>query len=121
MSPVNGRTPDASAPRIPGIRAHCDNGELVRLLGKKVESRGLDCRLVTYPDDESPDSHIEEIVVTNPRSPERGEVRVSDDGSVTWEYSGTLDDASVGRIADEITNALRASGLPVRRRGLICE
>jgi|SRR5450755_3045965 hypothetical protein len=102
-----------------GSRAHCDNGELIRMLGKKLESRGLEFRLVTYPDDESQDSHVEQIVVTNPRSPERGEVRVSDDGSVTWEYLGRLDDGGAGGILDEIINALRASGLPLRRRGLI--
>jgi hypothetical protein len=119
MSGVNGGTPGKPGPQPWDSGAHCESGEVIRLLGKKVESRGLDFRMVTYPDGESPDSHIDYIVVTNPRSPERGEVRVSDDGSVTWEYSGTLDDAGVGRIADEITNALRASGLPVRRRGLI--
>jgi hypothetical protein len=111
---------------IPGTLApqrqeHCDNGELIQMLGKKLESRGLDFRLVTYPDDESQDSHIEQIVVTNPRSPERGEVRVSDDGSVTWEHLGSLDGAGAGRILDEITNALRATGLPLRRRGLLNE
>jgi len=99
---------------------HRDNGELAQMLGKKLESRGLDVRLATYPDDERQDRHIEQIVVTNPRSPERGEVRVSDDGSVTWEYLGSLDGVGPSRILDEITNALRASGLPVRRRGLIC-
>jgi hypothetical protein len=104
-----------------GSRAHCGNGELIRMLGKRLESRGLEFRLVTYPGDESQDSRAEQIVVTNPRSPERGEVRVSDDGSVTWEYHGTLDDAGACRILDEIINALRASGLPLRRRGLIDE
>lgn len=104
-----------------GSRAPCDNGELIQMLGKKLESRGLEFRLVAYPDDENQDSHIEQIVVTNPRSPERGEVRVSDEGAVTWEYFGTLDSAGAGRIADEITNALRASGLPLRQRDLIHE
>jgi hypothetical protein len=121
MNQVNGRAPDTSAPQPAGGRGHCENGELMMMLGKKLESRGLDLRLVTCPDDESPESRIEQIVVTNSRSPERGEVRVSDDGCVTWEYSGTLDDAGAGRIADEITNALRASGLPARRRGLAYE
>jgi hypothetical protein len=116
MSEFNGRPPETSAQENPGRRAHCENGDLMRNLGTKLESRGLDVRLVTYPDDESPDSPIEQIVVTNSRYPELGEVRVSDDGGLTWDYFGTLDEAGVGRIADEITNALRAPGLPVRRR-----
>lgn len=114
MSEVNDSTPRVSAPRCGGGRAHCENGELIRMLGKKLESRGLDFRLVTYPGDDSPDSHIEQIVVTNPRAAERGEVRVSDDGTVTWEYSGKLDEDGAGRIMGEIINALRASGMPLR-------
>jgi hypothetical protein len=109
-----------SAPHDQSERTKCVTGRLIRVLGEKLESRGLEFRLVTYLGDESQDRHVEQIVVTNPRSPERGEVRVSDDGSVTWEYLGTLDDGGgAGGILDEIINALRASGLPLRRRGLI--
>jgi hypothetical protein len=108
--------PGTQAAQRPASQAHCENGDLARMLGKRLESRGLSFRLVTCPDEDSPDSHIEQVIVTNPQSPERGEVRVSDDGNVTWEYSGALDDAGASRIVDEITNALRASGLPFRRR-----
>jgi hypothetical protein len=98
-------------PTRQGGRAHCMNGELARLLVRKLESRGLDCRLVTYPGDADDDEHVEEIVIVNPAARERGEVWVGDDGSVTWEYFGKLDEAGVSSIVDEITNALRARGV----------
>jgi hypothetical protein len=94
-----------------GDRSHCMNGELARMLAKKLESRGLDSRLMTYPGDADDEEHVEEIVVVNPAARERGEVRVGDDGSVIWEYFGRLDDAGVSSIVDEITNALRAPGV----------
>lgn len=102
-------------PTRQGGRAHCMNGELARLFVKKLESRGLDCRPVTYPGDADDDEHIEEIVIVNPAARERGEVRVGDDGSVTWEYFGRLDEVGVSRIVDEITNALRATGVRLVR------
>jgi hypothetical protein len=94
-----------------GGRAHCMNGELARLLAKKLEGRGLDSRLVTYPGDADDDERVEEIVIVNPTARERGEVRVGDDGSVTWEYFGKLDEAGVSNVVDEVTNALRATGV----------
>jgi hypothetical protein len=74
-----------------------------------LADRGLNTRLVTYPGIAQDEEHIEEIVVTNPAARERGVVRVGDDGSVTWEYFGELD--NVGEILDEVTNVLRATGL----------
>jgi hypothetical protein len=93
-----------------GGRAHCMNGELARLIVSTLESRGLDSRLVTYLSD-ADDEHVEEIVIVNPAARERGEVRVGDDGSVTWEYFGRLDEAGVRSIVDEVTSALRAPGV----------
>jgi hypothetical protein len=95
-------------------RDHCENGELLRMLAKKLESRGLDYRLVTYPGGTGEDQHIEEIVVINPAARERGEIRVCDDGGVTWEYFGKIDEAGVDKILDDATNALRATGLRFR-------
>jgi hypothetical protein len=96
-------------------RVHCMNGELVRILVKKLESRGLDSRLVIYPGDADDDEHVEEIVITNPAARERGEIRVGDDGSVTWEYFGRLDETGVSNLVDEVTNALRATGVRLVR------
>ena len=128
MSTHNGPRPDtgpASAPEPPasgtvsprnqGRRPHCLNGELARLLARKLEGRGLDSRLVAYPGDPGDDEHVEEIVITNPAARERGEVRVGDDGSVTWEYFGRLDEAGVASILDDVTNALRATGMRLAR------
>jgi len=82
----------------------------MRSLAGKLESRGLDARIVTYSGDaHEDDEDVEVVVVTNPAAPERGEFRVGDDGSVTWEYWGKLDEAGADRILETITNALRGA------------
>jgi hypothetical protein len=96
-------------------RPHCLNGELARTLVSRLEGRGLDPRLVSYPADGGDDERVEEIVIVNPAARERGEVRVGDDGSVVWEYFGSLDEAGVSKILDEVTNALRATGVRLTR------
>jgi hypothetical protein len=90
------------------------NGELAKMLASRLEGRGLDPRLVSYPGDPG-DERVEQIVIVNPAAPERGEVRVGDDGSVTWEYFGSLDEAGVSNILDEVTSALRATGVRLTR------
>lgn len=93
----------------------CAGSRLLRVLAKKLEGRGLASRLVDYPEEmHDGGEHVEEVVVVNPAARERGEVRVGDDGSVTWEYFGKLDEAGVEKILDEATNALRATGLRLR-------
>ncbi len=81
------------------------------MLVDRLEARGLKPRLVTYPGDGGEGEQVEEIVIVNPVAPERGEVRVGDDGSVVWEYFGSLDGPGVAKILDEVTNALRATGV----------
>jgi hypothetical protein len=98
-----------------GGRAHCLNGELARMLASGLEGRGLESRLVSYPGDPGEDERVEQIVIVNPAARERGEVRVGDDGSVTWEYFGSLDEAGASNILDEVTNALRATGVRLTR------
>ena len=109
MSQVDDTVPGTAASQ--GGRAHCMNGELARMLVSKLERRGLDSHFVTYPGDAGDDEDVEQIVITNPAALERGEIRVGDDGSVTWEYFGSLDDTGISKIVDEATNALRATGL----------
>jgi hypothetical protein len=82
------------------------------MLADRLEARGLEPRLVTYPGE---GEQVEEIVIVNPAAPERGEVRVGDDGSVVWEYFGSLDEAGIAKILDEVTNALRATGVRLAR------
>jgi len=98
-----------------GGRPHCMNGQLARMLASRLEGRGLDPRLVAYPGNPGDDERVEEIVIVNPAARERGEVRVGDDGSVVWEYFGSLDEAGVSNILDEVTTALRATGMPLTR------
>ena len=81
------------------------------MLVDRLEGRGLNPRLVAYSGDGGDDDRVEQIVIINPAAPERGEVRVGDDGSVTWEYFGSLDEVGVNKILDEVTNALRATGV----------
>jgi hypothetical protein len=111
VNQVNGSAPGMPSSQEQGGCADCMNAWLIRALAERLEGRGLNSHLVTYTGGAHGDEHVEEIVVTNPVARERGEVRVGDDGSVTWEYFGKLDDAGVSKILDEITNALRATGL----------
>lgn len=115
MNQLNDHAPDM--PAAPGQEgcADCVNNRHLRVLVKKMESRGLHSRLITYPVGPHDDEHVDTIIVTNPAAPERGEARIKDDGGVTWEYSGKLDDAGVSKICDDITNALRATGLRLRQ------
>jgi hypothetical protein len=91
------------------------NGELAQMLVDRLQRRGLDPRLVSYRGDVGDDERVEEIVIVNPAAPERGEVRIGDDGSVRWEYFGSLDEAGVSNILDDVTNALRAPGVRLTR------
>lgn len=102
--------------KVPGMKAgqghddcaRCAPSRLLRVVAETLESHGLDSRLVAYPGDAEDDEHVEEIVIVNPAARERGEVRVGDDGSVTWDYFGRLDMGGIESIVDEVTNALRA-------------
>jgi hypothetical protein len=85
------------------------------MLMSRLEDRGLDSRLVSYCGDAGDDERIEEIVIVNPAARERGEVRVGDDGSLTWEYFGSLDEAGITKILDAVTSALLATGVRLIR------
>ncbi len=112
MNQVNDNAPDL--PAAPG-QADCVTNRHLRVLAKNLESRGLHSHLITYPAGAHDDEHVGTIIVTNPAAPDRGEARITDDGSVTWEYAATLDDAGVSKILDDITSALRAAGLRYRQ------
>ena len=81
---------------------------------RKLESRGLESRLVTYSGNGVQGSHRNAVNVTNPAAPERGMIHVEKNGLVTWEYSGTLDTAGISKILDDVTNILRTTGLRFR-------
>jgi hypothetical protein len=111
--PGDGGAPGAAGAR--GGRPHCLNGKLAEMLADRLKARGLEPRLVTYPGEGADGERVEEIVIVNPAAPDRGEVRVGDDGSVVWEYFGSLDTPGVAKILDEVTNALRATGVRLVR------
>lgn len=87
----------------------------LRDLAEKLESRGLSSRVVTLSGGKPGEELIEEIVVTNPAARERGTIRIGDDGAITWEFFGDLSEAGAGRLLDEATNALRATGVRFQR------
>ncbi len=67
--------------------------------------------MVTFSGKSPGEELIDEVVVTNPAACERGQVPIGDDGAFTWEFFGDLDEAEAGRILDEVTNALRSTGV----------
>lgn len=90
-------------------------GQPLSDLAEKLESRGLSARIITYSSEKPDDEVIEEIKVVNPAARERGVIRIGDDGAITWEFFGDLSEAGVGRLLDEATNALRATGVRLQR------
>jgi hypothetical protein len=111
LNHVNDGLPGSSAAPCPDNCAECGGDQRLRVLAEKLEMRGLDSRLVSHPVEGVKGRHHDALSVTNAAAPERGMIHVEKDGSVTWVYSGELDDAGISKILDEATNALRASGL----------
>jgi hypothetical protein len=68
------------------------------VVGRALDARGLDVRLLVYEDLISYDVAAE-VVVTNPARPDRGHVRLSDDGAITWECSCGAASGSAEEIA----------------------
>lgn len=110
MSGLNGSKPDG--PVMPGQSPGADYVDRqLRALSEKLQARGLEAMLVTYPVNGVKGEHYDAVKVTNPVAPERGTMQVESDGYVTWECFGSLDDAGVSKTADEATNVLRATGV----------
>lgn len=90
---AEGAGPEPTAP--PGV-------SLMGLVGRALDARGLNVGIEVYADPVFYDVAAE-IVVQNPAQPERGQVRVSEDGDFSWEchyYDEKCGDA--GKIADSI-------------------
>jgi hypothetical protein len=84
---------------------------LLRALAEKLQGRGLEASLATYPVNGVKGSHFDKVLVTNPAAPERGTVHVEKGGLVTWEYFTSLDgEAGAARVLDDVTNVLRGAG-----------
>jgi hypothetical protein len=110
MNELNGNTPGG-----PAAPDEDDNAEYLddqlRALSDKLRARGLETRLVTYSVDGVRSKNYDAITVTNPAAPERGTMQIEKEGWATWEFSGNVDDAGISKLADEATNALRATGV----------
>jgi hypothetical protein len=111
LNHINDGVPGSSVAPCPDNCAECASDQRLRVLAEKLELRGLDSRLVSYPVEKVKGRHHDALSVTNTAIPERGMIHVEKDGSVTWVYSGKLDDAGFSKILDEATNALRATGM----------
>lgn len=70
------------------------------VVGRALAAHGLKVGMEVYEDPDFYDVGAE-IVVINPARPERGQVRVSDDGDITWEFR-YYDDCDAGQIADAV-------------------
>jgi hypothetical protein len=67
---------------------------------------GLAVDMKVYPDLDAYEV-IVEIIVTNPDHRERGEIRISDDGAITWECDyGAYNGAGTGDIAETVARIL---------------
>jgi hypothetical protein len=117
MNQDNGTTVDATAIPSPDPCEHCANSQRLETLAEKLERRGLYSRLVTYSRGQPDSEYVAEIVVTNPAARHRGEVHIDDDGAVTWEFFGDLGEAGAEHILDDVTNALRATGVRFGQEG----
>ena len=113
MNEVNSSAPGGPAARVQNPGANYVDKQL-RVLSEKLEARGLDARLVTYPVNGVKGDHHDAVTITNPATPERGAMHVDSDGCVTWEYPGSLDAAGISKTADDVINALWASGMPCK-------
>jgi hypothetical protein len=71
-------------------------------VGRALQAQGLDVSMNVYEDQDFYDVTVE-IVAANPARPERGHVRVTDDGTVTWECE--CDDGASGD-AEKIKEAI---------------
>jgi hypothetical protein len=113
MNEVNGSTPSHPVAPDEDDNAEYFDGQL-RALSEKLRARGLETKLVSYAVGGVRGRYYEAVTVTNPAAPERGSMQIEKEGWMTWEYSGTVDDAGISKLADEATNALWATGVPYR-------
>jgi hypothetical protein len=82
----------------------------LRMLADKLEKRGLNARLAACVVDGVSAARYDTVTIANQAAPERGIIHVEDDGCVTWELPGSLDDAGIAKITREALNVLRPVG-----------
>jgi hypothetical protein len=75
------------------------------LVGCRLKAMGLRVCLDVYEDHDTYDV-VAEIIVTNPGRPERGQVRVSDDGALMWECGYDEDTSDTAAVVGAIVTVL---------------
>lgn len=78
---------------------------LKSLVGCRLKALGMAVCLDVYEDHDTYEV-VAEIIVTNPARPERGQVRVSDDGALMWECGYEEDPIDTATIANMMATIL---------------
>jgi hypothetical protein len=98
---------------VPPDNDHDDRaGDLLHLLQKELETRGLLPTLVSGQGDGQ--ERCARLAVTNPAAPDRGVIYVEDSGCLIWERPASLQDPDVAEIAAQAASILQHAG---SRRG----
>ena len=95
----------------PGIAsAHRSSGATITsAIAKAVALDGLRVRLDVLDEDTALYETYSELTIINPAKPDRGTVRVTDDGALYW-HSNLDDGLTHAEVASSITRALAAAG-----------
>jgi hypothetical protein len=75
------------------------------VVGQVLDAGGLDVRLLVYEDLICYDVTAE-VMVTNPARPDRGHVRLGDDGAITWECSRPTVNGTAGATAAAVIDVI---------------
>jgi hypothetical protein len=91
-----------------GVPVGSDMDRLLGGFADKLRSRGLDCRLETYPVNGVKGRHFDKVFVSNPAASERGDVHIEKGGLIIWEFCVNLhDESDASALLDDVTNILR--------------
>jgi hypothetical protein len=108
MTELNRSMPGKTVEADEDDNAEYLDGQLQEL-NEQLRTRGLKAHLVAYMTDGTRGKHHDAITVTNPAVPERGSIRIEKEGWVTWEYSGSISDPGISKLADEAARLLWAA------------
>jgi hypothetical protein len=93
--------------------AHLHRGATLKgAVAREIQARGLDADMEVYEDELFYDVDAE-VILTNPAKPERGRVRVTDDGAILWECEhGEIPEraAAIADVTAEVLVTLRQAG-----------
>jgi hypothetical protein len=97
---------DADTGDSAGQYAHFHKGATLKgAVAREIKARGMDADMEVYEDELFYDV-VAEVVLTNPAKPERGLVRVTDDGAILWECDHGEKPERAAAIADTTADVL---------------